>query len=91
MPKRVRVDARKIVASRIATRKRVRRVHTRRAHDKWFQPLRLGSIRVVIQIAALLTLLHFNATHFDSGEVKTLAGASLVSVVLEAIGLRRNG
>jgi len=70
-------------------RRRVRRKLDRRRSDKWLAPMRLGGVRAVIQIVVLLTLLHFNATHFDSGEVKTLAGASLVTVVLEAIGFRR--
>lgn len=59
--------------------------------DRWLQPARLGVIRTAIQTSILIGLLHFNATHFDSGEVKTVVGASLASVVLEAIGLRRNG
>lgn len=77
-------------ARKQVARKRTRRVHNRRRSDAWLAPMRLGGVRAVIQIVVLLTLLHFNATHFDSGEVKTLAGASLVTVVLEAIGIRRN-
>lgn len=70
-------------------RRRVRRVKNRRS-DWWLKPTRFAVLRATIQTVALAALLHFNATHFDSGEIKSIAGASLVTVILEAVGIRRH-
>ena len=48
-----------------------------------------GIIKTMISIMSLALLLTFNASKFDSGEVRTLAIQGLLAVFLEGVKPRR--
>lgn len=45
--------------------------------------------KIMVLIGGLTLMMHVNAQHFDSGEVKTVIGATLLSVFLEALGIKK--
>jgi hypothetical protein len=42
-------------------------------------------VRPVVLMAALAVFLNFTASHFDAGEVKSIAGVGVSSVILDLI------
>ena len=48
-----------------------------------------GILKLMITGCVVALLLSFNATHFDSGEVRTVIGTLVATFVLEGFNIRR--
>jgi hypothetical protein len=49
----------------------------------------MATSRWSVQVAGLCVLLYLNASHFDSGEVRTVVGTSVIAALMEVLGVRK--
>jgi hypothetical protein len=71
------------------TARRRRPTRRRRTTTTHLPSTRMATSRWSVQVAGLCVLLYLNASHFDSGEVRTVVGTSVIAALMEVLGVRK--